>query len=89
MSPEAAVELLKMLMIQAVILAAPVLGASMIIGLIVSLFQAVTSIHEQTLTFVPKALGAIGVLIMVLPWLVRTVTDFTIDIFSRIPLMVQ
>ena len=54
MTPEFAVELVKNLMFQAIALAAPILLVAMVIGLGVSLFQAVTSIHEQTLSFVPK-----------------------------------
>ena len=59
MTPEFAVELLKQTMFKAVTLASPVLVTAMLIGLSVSLFQAVTSISEQTLTFVPKAMGIV------------------------------
>ena len=61
MNPEFAVELLKTVILQAVLLAAPFLGVALIVGLVVSLFQAVTSINEQTLSFVPKALVRPGV----------------------------
>jgi flagellar biosynthesis protein FliQ len=54
---------------QALAISAPILAAAMIIGLAVSLFQAVTTISEQTLTFVPKALAVIGVLLLLLPWI--------------------
>jgi flagellar biosynthetic protein FliQ len=67
-----AAELLKAMVFQAIALAAPFLLTAMTIGLAVSLFQAVTSIHEQTLTFVPKALGVVGVLLLLLPWMIRT-----------------
>jgi flagellar biosynthesis protein FliQ len=89
MTPEFAVELLKNLMLQAVTLASPVLVVGMIIGLAISLFQSVTSIHEQTLAFVPKALGVVAVLIILLPWMLRTVTGFTIAIIEKIPQMVH
>lgn len=89
MTPEMAVELLKSLVLQAVSLAIPFLGAAMAIGLLVSLFQAVTSIHEQTLTFVPKALGVIGMLILLMPWLVRSTMEFTVSVFEKIPQMAQ
>jgi len=55
----------------------------------VSLFQAVTSIHEQTLTFVPKALGVIGVLLLLLPWMIRTLMEFTIVVLQKMPQMVH
>ena len=89
MTPEFAVELVKNLMFQAIALAAPILIVAMLIGLGVSLFQAVTSIHEQTLSFVPKALGIVGVGILLLPWLLRTSIEFAISVLQRIPEMVR
>lgn len=89
MTPEFAVELVKNLMFQAIALAAPVLLVAMIIGLGVSIFQAVTSIHEQTLSFVPKALGIVGVSIILLPWLLRTSIEFTTGVLQKIPEMVR
>lgn len=87
MTPEFAVELIKELMMQAVTLASPILVAGMAIGLGVSLFQSVTSIQEQTLTFVPKAMGIIALLVMLLPWMIRTVTEFTVAMIERMPQM--
>lgn len=89
MNPEFAIELLKNMMYQALALSAPFLTAAMTIGLAVSLFQAVTSIHEQTLTFVPKALGVVGVLLLLLPWIVRTLVEFTTAVIEKMPQMVQ
>jgi flagellar biosynthetic protein FliQ len=89
MDPGFAVELLKAMIFQAVALAAPVLLTGMVIGLAVSLFQAVTSIHEQTLTFVPKALGVIGVLLLLLPWMLRTTLEFTTAVIEKMPQMVH
>jgi flagellar biosynthetic protein FliQ len=89
MTPEFAVELVKNLMFQAIALAAPILIVAMVIGLAVSLFQAVTSIHEQTLSFVPKALGIVGVTILLLPWLMRTSIEFATSVLQRIPEMVR
>ena len=76
-------------MFQAVSLAAPILIVAMILGLLISLFQAVTSIHEQTLTFVPKALGVIAVLVLLLPWILRTIMQFTTAEMEKIPQMVN
>jgi flagellar biosynthetic protein FliQ len=61
----------------------------MVIGLAVSLFQAVTSINEQTLTFVPKALGVLGVLLLLLPWVVRSLVEFTTAVIEKMPQMVH
>jgi flagellar biosynthetic protein FliQ len=89
MTPEFAVQLLKTTMFQAVTLAAPVLLAAMVIGLAISLFQAVTTIHEQTLTFVPKALGLVALLVLLLPWMLRTVIQFTTLVIEKMPEMVK
>ena len=87
MNPEFAVELLKALMLEAMLLAAPFLGVAMIVGMVISLFQAVTSINEQTLSFVPKALCVLGVLLLLLPWLIRHLVGFTSGIIEKIPQM--
>jgi flagellar biosynthetic protein FliQ len=89
MNPEFAIELLKNMIYMSLTIAAPVLAAAMLIGLAVSLFQAVTTIHEQTLAFVPKALGVIAILLLLLPWIVRSLTEFTITVFEKMPQMVQ
>jgi flagellar biosynthesis protein FliQ len=89
MNSEFATELLKVMMFQAVAVAAPILLTAMIIGLAISLFQAVTSIQEQTLTFVPKALGIVALLVLLLPWMLRSMVEFASAVFQRIPQMVQ
>ena len=87
MNPEFAVELLKTVIFEAILLAAPFLGIAMLAGLVISLFQAVTSINEQTLSFVPKALCVLGVLLLLLPWLIRQLVSFTSGIIEKIPQM--
>lgn len=89
MTPEYAIELLKLMIFQALTIAAPILLTAMIIGLCISLFQAVTTINEATLTFVPKALSVIGVLLLLLPWIVRSLIEFTTNIIQKMPQMVQ
>lgn len=89
MNPEFAIELLKTMIYQALTIAAPLLVTAMVIGLVVSLFQAVTTIHEQTLAFVPKALAVIGILLLLLPWIVRSLTEFAVAVIQKIPQMVQ
>jgi flagellar biosynthesis protein FliQ len=89
MTPEFSVELIKGMLFQAVTLAAPILLTVMVIGLAISLFQAVTSIQEQTLTFVPKVLGVVALLVILLPWMLRTMIEFTRAVIERIPSMVN
>ena len=87
MNPEFAIELVKAMMFQAVTLAAPILITGMIVGLGVSLFQAVTTIQEQTLTFVPKALAIVGVIVLLLPWFLRSLIEFTTALIEKMPQM--
>ena len=89
MNAEFAIELLKAMIYQALTIAAPILITAMVIGLAISLFQAVTTIHEQTLAFVPKALGVIGILLLLMPWIVRSLVEFTSGVIQKMPYMVQ
>jgi flagellar biosynthetic protein FliQ len=89
MTPEFAIELLKSMITLALTIAAPILLTAMVIGLAVSLFQAVTTIHEQTLAFVPKALAVIGICLLLMPWIVRSLIEFTTGVIMKMPEMVQ
>jgi flagellar biosynthetic protein FliQ len=89
MNPEFATELLKSLMLEAVTLAAPILLTALVIGLAISIFQSVTSIQEQTLTFVPKALGIVALLIVLMPWMLRELIEFATGVIQKIPQMTQ
>ncbi len=66
---------------QALIIAVPILGAGLLIGLMISLFQAVTQIQEQTLTFVPKIIVMILVAIVLLGWIAVRMTEFATEMF--------
>jgi flagellar biosynthetic protein FliQ len=70
-------------------LALPLLGVSLVVGLTVSLFQAVTQISEMTLTFVPKLLGIFAVLVLLGPWMLHKMLAFTQGLFALIPQMVR
>ncbi len=65
-------------------MAGPMLIAGMIVGLIVSVFQATTQINEQTLTFIPKIVAVFVTLLLMTPWMIHTMTSFAGDIFSAI-----
>ena len=66
------------------IVSAPVLGIGMVVGLIVSIFQTTTSIQEQTLTFVPKIIAIFVSIILFGAWIMRTLINYTHNIFSMI-----
>lgn len=59
----------------------PILLISIVIGLVISIFQAATQIHEQTLTFVPKLIAVAVILLLAGGWMMDTMTDFTKEIF--------
>jgi len=69
-------------------LALPILGASLITGLIVSILQAVTQIHEMTLTFVPKIIAVAIVLLLFLSWMIKLLVNYTVDLYTSIPQIV-
>jgi flagellar biosynthesis protein FliQ len=69
----------------AVLLTAPLLGAALIVGLVVSLIQAITSIQEMTLSYVPKMAIVAIVLLVLAPWMMEILSDFTIDVLRFIP----
>ena len=71
-----------------IIVSAPVLLTALIIGLLVSIFQAATQINEQTLTFIPKLVGMFVVIIIAGPWMVGMMVDFIQRLFSNIPWMI-
>jgi flagellar biosynthetic protein FliQ len=67
------------------LVAAPMLAFGLVIGLIISIFQAVTQINEMTLTFVPKILAVAAALLIFLPWIINVLTDFANHMFTLIP----
>lgn len=62
---------------------APMLGISLIVGLIISIFQTITSINEQTLTFLPKLLAIFAVLILAGSWILNSLSSFTTELFMN------
>lgn len=70
-------------------LAAPLLLSTLVIGLAVSIFQAITQINEATLTFIPKMLVIAVVLVLAGPWMMEVMTHYTIDLFENIATIVR
>jgi flagellar biosynthetic protein FliQ len=67
------------------LVSAPILLLGLLTGLIVSIFQATTQINEQTLTFIPKIVVVLAVIVLFGPWMGRTMLDFATQIFAIIP----
>lgn len=73
----------------AIYILAPVLGAGLITGIIVSLFQTVTSIKEQTMTLIPKMAAVALAIVILLPWFLDIILSFTQSIFEQISMVAQ
>ncbi len=69
----------------ALLLALPGLLTGMFIGLAVSIFQATTQINEMTLSFIPKIIGVVIVIVLTMPWMLNSMIDFSTNIFNMIP----
>ncbi|MBI2516369.1 MAG: flagellar biosynthetic protein FliQ [Opitutae bacterium] len=83
MNPETAIDLFKTTILFSLYIIAPFLITMLVIGLITSLIQSVTSLQEQTLTFTPKLLALAGLGMVLTPWLLRSLTEFTVTMLTR------
>lgn len=85
MTPEFVVDIGRQAIETTLSVAAPMLLVALIVGLVISIFQAATQINEQTMTFIPKIVGVFVTLLIFAPWMLRKVTAFLIMIFSQLP----
>lgn len=83
------VQLFNASIFQVLTISAPILLVSIVVGLIVSVLQATTSIQDQTLSFVPKIAAILAVLVIFGPWMFTLLRNFTVQLFQRIPDMVR
>ena len=89
MTPEMVMTLSHEAMYVALLLAAPLLLVSLIVGLVVSLFQAATQINETTLSFIPKLLAIAVTLVIAGPWMLTTMLDYLRQTLTNIPSLVN
>lgn len=87
MNLEMAVDVFRVMILEAIVLISPLMITAIVVGLLVSLFQSVTSIQEQTLTFVPKLIAVAIVLLISANWILKRLTEFTVEFIQRIPQM--
>ena len=85
MTPEFLVDLTTRTLHTAILLAAPLLITGLIVGVVVSIFQAVTQMQEQTLVLVPKIVAVALVLLLCLPWMLQVLLTFTATLFTHLP----
>lgn len=84
MGHDTLLDLAKTTLITALMICAPALLVGMLVGLLVSFFQTVTSLQEQTLTIVPKMLAVLATLVLLMPWILGTLREFTAALFQNL-----
>ena len=89
MTMELAVDIMRNLLQTALLLSIPILGTALVVGLSVSFVQSITSLQEQTLTFVPKLVCVSLAVVLSANFMLKTLTDFCISMFNLIPTMAQ
>jgi flagellar biosynthesis protein FliQ len=72
-------------LLMVLIISGPVMGIGLVVGLLISLFQSMTQLHEQTLTFVPKVVAMVGVALVLVPWLTDHLLEYTVELLGAPP----
>lgn len=85
MTPETVLNVVEQALQVGLLLSAPMLGAALITGLLISIFQAATQINEMTLSFIPKLLVLVLVLVVAGPWMINLMVDYMRRLFTSIP----
>lgn len=84
MSPETALDMFRQALTTALLVASPMLGVALILGLLISVLQAATQVQEMTLTFIPKMVGIVVALLVALPWILRVMLGWTASLFRNL-----
>jgi flagellar biosynthesis protein FliQ len=84
MTQEFVIHLAKNMLVTTMLVSAPMLVVGLVVGLVIGIFQAVTQIHEMTLTFIPKILAVTVAMILFLPWMMNLMLSYTQEIFQMI-----
>lgn len=85
MTPEYVLNMARQAMQVAMMIGAPMLLVSLVVGLLVAVFQAATQLNEQTLSFIPKLLAVATTMILAGPWVLGVIVDYTRDVLTNIP----
>ena len=88
MTPESVMGIAHQAMVIALMLASPLLLVALVVGLVVSLFQAATQINESTLSFIPKLLAVFAALVVAGPWMLHMMLDYMRQTFTNIPSLI-
>ena len=85
MGSDLALQIMGEMLWTAVLVSSPILGLTMLVGLLISIFQVVTQIQEMSLTFIPKVITVVVTLVMFGPWMLRRIMNFSSTLISNIP----
>ena len=85
MSPQDAIEIGRNALVQMLLVSAPILVVGLVVGLVIGLLQALTQIQEQTIAFVPKIIAMFAMLVLLLPWLINTMVQYSSHLITSIP----
>ena len=89
MTGDTAIQLGREALTMVMLVSAPMLGLGLIVGVLVSIFQATTQIQEQTLSFVPKILAIFVAILIFGPWILNMMVDYTRELFINLPQMIR
>lgn len=89
MSGDMAIQLARDALTMVMLVSAPMLGLGLLVGIIVSIFQATTQIQEQTLAFIPKIIAVFVAVLIFGPWMLNLMVDYTREIFISLPQMIR
>ncbi len=87
-TPEYAVMIARRAMLLTLLVSSPMLGFGLIVGVVVSILQAVTQVNEMTLTFIPKIIAVLLAMAIFMPWIMQIMIDFTVQILTAMPTLV-
>ena len=85
MSPQDAIDIGQQALVQTLLLCSPLLAVGLVVGLVVGLLQALTQVQEQTIAFVPKIIAMFAALLVMLPWLINTMVQYSGELITSIP----
>ena len=88
MTPALALELIRHAIVTCLLVAAPLLLVALVVGVLISLLQAVTQLQEQTLTFIPKLVAVGVVAVMMLPWMMGQLIQYLVEMLRALPMLV-
>ena len=88
MSSDLVVQIAREALFMVMLISAPMLGLGMLVGILVSVFQATTQIQEQTLAFIPKIVAVFVAILIFGPWMLRLLTDYIRELFVNLPSLI-